>query len=566
MDTYAVLPDPELGTAVDAAHQPVELHAASCAAGTAVRSSKKCGAPESLLARPPISSPLIDASTFDISFGKTHMPLSYSQWYSAGWATSMNTCQFIFSEGNESFWDNIHNVAVWIGIAAVLALSGFLVGVTSKPATSATHDSVRSILYFTSLCIASWLFGRLVDFGVFVFAEALAGISAHASLAFYYMSAFRGAVANWVWVLIALSTFDAILVGVDLVNAMNVLVIIGCVVTAIGFRRLLLKLFLTEVMRGSLAGGVQQALEYQFSARVLTAPHAWARIRTQTDERHLSRTWQVLHSGDFRAQMSRLARGEFRMYNSSGTLIAVQNEREARVLGTSAYYRFVTDGVTSFSNEAERDEEAAVSSLRHAALSPTRNSVSEAIPVPATDAASANILQSAEYLPWGRKTPAGAPVLQTYRPLGIDDFVTSFGVRSTGDALTQHLVISSFSAADTDNNGAVGAEEFSDMFATMFNAWKNVRSTLEGQTGAHLVLERMVNFVFWLVVTFVVLTVSGYNIAGVLVPIGTVTIAISFAISTSVSNMVQGLVFTILQHPYNVDGKTAHVVLPCVAR
>lgn len=166
--------------------------------------------------------------------------------------------------------------AFWVILAVLAVVSGAMVGATKKGSTS--HTMVRSILYFTALCIGSSLFGAVVDWLLFLLLESMAALSQPFAVVFYYASSFKGTLGGVLWVVMALATYDSILVNVDMTTTLRLLLLIGAVIIARGARNLALKVFVTATLGRSLALTVQQALEAKFIARQLSAPDAWQQV------------------------------------------------------------------------------------------------------------------------------------------------------------------------------------------------------------------------------------------------------------------------------------------------
>jgi len=421
----------------------------------------------------------------------------------------------------------IANFIGWILLSALLALSGLMAGSDiGSSGDASAHTQMRGVLYFTSLCIACKLVGRILDSGLFMIIESLARLSRTGAVTYFYVSAFNGLLANLVWLIVALSTYDFILKPGALVNldiAFRLLVLITAIAVAACCKTLVYKLLLTEVIMTAHKERVVAALEGKFAARVLSAPQAWQSIRMQQEERARSLSFAVLQADDLRAQVSCLANGDFRVYDAAGTLAPVTTELAARQAALHAFNRLASKGA------ADGGAAAPLSVVWGAAAGA------------AAGGAGAG------------SVPGGAQPT-----LSFQDFQIAFGQSSGGsaetDALTTTFALNAFTAADGNGDGSVSAAGFVEYVAAQYRAWAAAKKTIASTASSHGVLERLLSAAFWTLCFFFTLTVFDVTLSSVLLPLGTLLIAASFAIGGTASALVQSLVFTLVQRPFEIDG------------
>lgn len=270
-----------------------------------------------------------------------------------------------------------------------------------------------------------------------------------------------------------------------------------------------------------------------------------------------------------RAHIFRLAQSSFDVYDSTGTLSDVGSEAQARVLARGAFYRIATKGASSGPPVTVQTASSALhDQLLHIApggfspaLITTVRSKGTLYPVlvespslagDAAGAAGSGAGVGAGSRPASARSGADAgAVTAAPRSLTLEDFIIAFGAQHTDEA-SRHMVVAAFSLADSDNDGSVTLTEFEELYATMHRSWSSARGSITGAQGAHRVLERIINAVFWLVAAAFALTVFDVNVASVLLPLGTLLVAGSFATAQSITALVNGLVFVVIQRHYEV--------------
>lgn len=210
-----------------------------------------------------------DGSVFLEAWGSSGLPALSHSWQRGcslfgGCATSVPT---------------LLSTAAWLLLAALLSLAGLAVGATSSASSRdpAEHAQLRGVLYFTSICIVASLIGQAIDAAVFLLCEAFARSWRVGAVLFFYASAFRGILMHLTWLIVALSTFDFVLVPGTLVSldiAMRVLILLGAIISAAGCKRLAFKLMLTEFIMSAQRERLVGALEGRLIARVLSTAGA----------------------------------------------------------------------------------------------------------------------------------------------------------------------------------------------------------------------------------------------------------------------------------------------------
>lgn len=150
---------------------------------------------------------------------------------------------------------------------------------------------------------------------------------------------------------------------------------------------------------------------------------------------------------------------------------------------------------------------------------------------------------------------AAAKEKAQYGPLSISHFAA---------ALDTNLidVEKAFNLFDTNADGVVEMPEFLAAVETLYDEWRNLRAALTGRASTQNALDMILNVAFVVAAMTTVLMVFEIPVIQVFVPLGTVLVSASFAIGTSLSNVVSSLIFVLVTRPYAVgDRVTASGVL-----
>lgn len=482
--------------------------------------------------------------------------------------------------------------------SAALALVGMLVWATCDLA-DATAAGARGLCLLVALVLATHAAATAVDAAAFSVFQAVASVSPALSYYYWFAASFRGVAANAAAAAAGVAAAGRLLGGGDprLAGTHDVALkaaVTGLILSlAVGVRSLGLKLLLTEALRASFAITLRDVLRAKFAARCLTAPVVTAAGRPP--EAAASHTWKALSQGDFRAQLARLMYGAvFRLYDGGGRLVVVTSEAQARALAADAYRRLAAARVAAAETQPEQP-----AALHHpvggaggwkwgrARAASSSSSSSDAPLVAAAGSSDRPELEVVAILPSGLGGGGGAPTTDpgsgsgaatgygaskgappppavrlpaslssSLRPLTAADFIATTGA---GDAATAELGRWAFDAADANEDGAVSSSELADWVADAYWGWANLRKQLEGHTTGLRVLGRVLNGAFWMTVGLVALVVMGVELGAVLVPLGTVVVAASFAVGPVTGDAMQGLMLVLVTKPFDVGDKVRAV-------
>jgi hypothetical protein len=485
--------------------------------------------------------------------------------------------------------------------AAVLSLIALLVWASADPA-DATAAGARGVCLLAALALAAHAGAAVLDAAAFAAFQAVASVSPTWSYYYWFADSFRGVAPNVAAAAAGVAGAGRTLGGgppPSLTGLHDVALkasVTGLVIAlALGVRSLGLKLLLTEALRASFARTLRDVLRAKFAARCLTAPlpvpaaavHA-GQQRPRPPEAAVSHTWKALAQGDFRAQLARLMYGAvFRLYDASGRLVVVTSEAQARALAADAYRRLAAArGGGGSARQQQLPQQALAQPYGGWNWGPAGDagraraaSSSSDVPLMAPAATSGRPKLEVEVVALtsgGGGGGGGAPTADPgsggsaagykgaspslpqqalapqLRPLVAADFVAATGA---GDASTAELGGWAFNAADANEDGAVSASELADWVADAWWGWVNLRKQLEGHTTGLRVLGRVLNGAFWALVGLVALQVMGVGWGDVLVPLGTVVVAASFALGPVTSDAMSGLVLVLVTKPFDVGDK-----------
>jgi len=108
-----------------------------------------------------------------------------------------------------------------------------------------------------------------------------------------------------------------------------------------------------------------------------------------------------------------------------------------------------------------------------------------------------------------------------------------------------------------DSNGDMLVER-NEFIAAVEALWTNLRSlkaSLDGQQSVSTAINLLLDSAFWAVLLACVLWIFDIPIYQVFLPLGTVLVSASFAIGSTVSNIVSSLIFVLVARPYSIGDR-----------
>jgi hypothetical protein len=164
-----------------------------------------------------------------------------------------------------------------LAVVAAAALSA-TTGACIKSAYGPVSQAYYTTFYLLAIGMAASIPGRLLDWAVFTAFDAAAALHRHVAFVYFYASAFRHVLGHLVWAIAALSAQQAVVQADPDTLGLQQRFLLVCmgVIVAVGCRRLLMRVLLSETLKASFGHRLEAALLHEYIGCALTAPHAWA--------------------------------------------------------------------------------------------------------------------------------------------------------------------------------------------------------------------------------------------------------------------------------------------------
>ena len=112
-----------------------------------------------------------------------------------------------------------------------------------------------------------------------------------------------------------------------------------------------------------------------------------------------------------------------------------------------------------------------------------------------------------------------------------------------------------FGLLDKNGDGFVEREELVEIIAGMFRDWTSLKRALRGNHSVSTAMQFLLDCAFWVLLASVMLWLFNVPVVQVYIPLGTVLVSASFAIGSSVSNVISALIFVLIMRPYQVGDR-----------
>lgn len=108
---------------------------------------------------------------------------------------------------------------------------------------------------------------------------------------------------------------------------------------------------------------------------------------------------------------------------------------------------------------------------------------------------------------------------------------------------------------DANGDGKVERSEFISAIETLYTNWRTLKASLDGQQSVSTALTWLLDLVFWCIFAVAALYLLDVPVDKVFVPLGTILVSASFAIGSSLANVVNSLIFVLVTRPYHVGDR-----------
>ena len=119
----------------------------------------------------------------------------------------------------------------------------------------------------------------------------------------------------------------------------------------------------------------------------------------------------------------------------------------------------------------------------------------------------------------------------------------------------QEAAEEAFAFFDVSEDGVVTQDEFEDGFVRLLQAFSNAQSVLAGHNTVSHAMDRFADFVYGMVAIAVFMMFFNIPATTLFVPLGSVLLPLSFALSSAISNALTSFVYVVAQRPYDVGDR-----------
>ena len=103
--------------------------------------------------------------------------------------------------------------------------------------------------------------------------------------------------------------------------------------------------------------------------------------------------------------------------------------------------------------------------------------------------------------------------------------------------------------------GFVERPEFISAMEGMYSDLRSLKASLNGHQSVSTAMQSVLDVLFWLILGVAVLWIYDVPVVQVYVPLGTLIVSSSFALGSSLSNIVSSLVFVLVTRPYECSDR-----------
>jgi len=112
-----------------------------------------------------------------------------------------------------------------------------------------------------------------------------------------------------------------------------------------------------------------------------------------------------------------------------------------------------------------------------------------------------------------------------------------------------------FQSFSITRSSKISRVEMRQALRLFFRERDNLTRSLNNFDNLARVVKTLINFVFWVIMSLVVLLVMRFAVQELLLTFATLLVSVSFALGTSIRNLVESLIFLLVNKPYDVGDR-----------
>jgi len=120
---------------------------------------------------------------------------------------------------------------------------------------------------------------------------------------------------------------------------------------------------------------------------------------------------------------------------------------------------------------------------------------------------------------------------------------------------TEQEAQDAFDLFDKDGNGDLSKAEIKSFILGVYHDQKTLRKSMKDSNIALRKLDYLFKFISVIIIVIAVLTIFGCNLSGVYVALSSIWVGAMFAISGTITSLVQSLIFLFITHPFDVGDR-----------